>query len=63
MKMVVRLQSLGFCILHLNVTTTLDDMVLYSVSVKVGCFILLVVIFYGGYKSIVINVSINWICG
>ncbi|XP_028757411.1 transcription factor bHLH96-like [Neltuma alba] len=34
-KMVVGLQSLRLCILHLNVTTTLDDMVLYSVSVKV----------------------------
>ncbi|XP_027356512.1 transcription factor bHLH96-like [Abrus precatorius] len=38
MKMVVGLQGLRFTILHLNVTT-LDDMALYSVSVKVedGC--------------------------
>ncbi|KAJ1424712.1 Myc-type, basic helix-loop-helix [Sesbania bispinosa] len=38
MKIVVGLQSLKLTILHLNVTT-LDDMVLYSVSVKVeeGC--------------------------
>ncbi|TKY56291.1 Transcription factor bHLH96 [Spatholobus suberectus] len=38
LKMVVGLQSLGFSILHLNVTTV-DDMVLTSVSVKVeeGC--------------------------
>ncbi|XP_054799379.1 transcription factor bHLH96-like [Prosopis cineraria] len=34
-KMVVGLQSLRLCVLHLNVTTTLDDTVLYSVSVKV----------------------------
>ena len=39
MKMVVGLQSLRLNILHLNVTT-LYDMVLYSVSVKVGsCFL------------------------
>lgn len=38
LKMVIGLQSLGFGILHLNVTTV-DDMVLTSVSVKVeeGC--------------------------
>ncbi|KAK7301153.1 hypothetical protein RJT34_12014 [Clitoria ternatea] len=38
LKMVVGLQTLGFTILHLNVTTV-DDMVLTSVSVKVeeGC--------------------------
>lgn len=35
MKIVVGLQSLKLSILHLNVST-LDDMVLYSVSVKVG---------------------------
>ncbi|KAK4276847.1 hypothetical protein QN277_014952 [Acacia crassicarpa] len=34
-KMVVGLQSLRLYILHLNVTTTLDDMVMYSVSLKV----------------------------
>lgn len=40
LKMVVGLQSLGLSILHLNVTTV-DDMVLTSVSVKVGlCFCL-----------------------
>jgi len=35
LKMVVGLQTLAFTILHLNVTTV-DDMVLTSVSVKVG---------------------------
>ena len=34
MKMVVGLQSLGLCILHLNVTTV-EGMVLYTLSVKV----------------------------
>ncbi|KAF7829969.1 transcription factor bHLH96-like [Senna tora] len=39
LKMVLGLQTLRLCILHLNVTTTLDNMVLYSLSVKVeeGC--------------------------
>lgn len=35
-KMVLGLQSLGLCILHLNATAALHDMVLYSVSVKVS---------------------------
>lgn len=39
LKMVVGLQTLAFTILHLNVTTV-DDMVLTSVSVKVGFFFL-----------------------
>lgn len=38
-KMVVGLQSLKLSILHLNVTTV-DNMVLYSVSVKVGALFL-----------------------
>jgi hypothetical protein len=38
MKIVVGLQNLRLTILHLNVTT-LDDMVLYSISVKVGLFL------------------------
>ncbi|KAL7262539.1 hypothetical protein ACSBR1_000827 [Camellia fascicularis] len=39
LKMVAGLQCLRLTILHLNVTTTLDQMVLYSLSVKVedGC--------------------------
>lgn len=36
MKIVVGLQNLRLTILHLNVTT-LDNIVLYSVSVKVSC--------------------------
>ncbi|OMP01276.1 hypothetical protein COLO4_11989 [Corchorus olitorius] len=39
LKLVANLQSLRLTILHLNVTTTADDMALYSISVKVeeGC--------------------------
>lgn len=40
LKMVAGLQTLAFTILHLNVTTV-HDMVLTSVSVKVGFFFLL----------------------
>lgn len=38
LKMVADLQALRFSILHLNVTTV-DQMVLYSVSVKVSSFL------------------------